>query len=67
LPKHYAELHDPFIVMAAAASVTQRIMLGTGVCLIPEHDPIVLAKQVASLDAICKGRFFLGSGGGCNA
>ena len=67
LPKHYAELHDPFIVIAAAASVTRRILLGTGVCLIPEHDPIVLAKQTASLDAICKGRFFLGIGAGWNA
>jgi probable F420-dependent oxidoreductase len=67
LPKHYAELHDPFIVMAAAASVTRRIILGTGVCLIPEHDPIALAKQVASLDVISRGRFFLGIGAGWNA
>jgi probable F420-dependent oxidoreductase len=67
LPKHYAELHDPFMLLAAAASVTNRIRLGTGVCLIPEHDPIVLAKQVASLDVICKGRFFLGIGAGWNA
>ena len=67
LPKHYAELHDPFIVIAAAASVTRRIILGTGVCLVPEHDPIVLAKQVASLDTICGGRFFLGIGAGWNA
>lgn len=67
LPKHYAELHDPFIVMAAAASVTRRIIVGTGVCLIPEHDPIVLAKQIASLDVICQGRFFLGVGAGWNA
>ncbi|HJU12220.1 MAG TPA: LLM class F420-dependent oxidoreductase [Candidatus Binataceae bacterium] len=67
LPKHYAELHDPFIVMAAAASVTRRIILGTGVCLIPEHDPILLAKQAASLDVISRGRFFLGVGAGWNA
>jgi probable F420-dependent oxidoreductase len=67
LPKHYAELHDPFIVIAASASVTRRILLGTGVCLIPEHDPIVLAKQTASLDVICNGRFFLGIGAGWNA
>jgi probable F420-dependent oxidoreductase len=67
LPKHYAELHDPFVLIAAAASVTSRIRLGTGVCLIPEHDPIVLAKQVASLDVLCKGRFFLGVGAGWNA
>ena len=49
LPKYYAELRDPFIVMAAAASVTKRIKLGTGVCLITERDPIVMAKQIASL------------------
>jgi probable F420-dependent oxidoreductase len=67
LPKHYAELHDPFIVMAAAASVTRRIKLGTGVCLITEHDPIVLAKQVGSLDVICRGRLFLAIGAGWNA
>ena len=59
LPKHYAELHDPFVLIAAAASVTRRIILGTGVCLIPEHDPIALAKQVSSLDVICQGRLFL--------
>jgi probable F420-dependent oxidoreductase len=67
LPKYYAELHDPFIVMAAAASVTSRIKLGTGVCLITERDPIVLAKQIASLDVICRGRLFLAIGAGWNA
>ncbi len=67
LPKHYAELLDPFIVMAAAASVTRRIKLGTGVCLITEHDPIVLAKQVSTLDVICRGRLFLAIGAGWNA
>ena len=67
LPKYYAELLDPFIVLAAAASVTRRIKLGTGVCLITEHDPIVLAKQIASLDVICRGRLFLAIGAGWNA
>jgi probable F420-dependent oxidoreductase len=67
LPKHYAELHDPFIVMAAAAVSTRRILLGTGVCLIPEHDPIALAKQVASLDVVSRGRLFIGIGAGWNA
>jgi probable F420-dependent oxidoreductase len=67
LPKYYAELHDPFVVMAAAASVTSRIKLGTGVCLIPEHDPIALAKRISSLDSICRGRLFLGIGAGWNA
>ncbi len=67
LPKHYAELHDPFIVMAAAAAATQRILLGTGVCLVPEHDPIGLAKQIASLDVVSRGRLFLGVGAGWNA
>ncbi len=67
LPKYYAELLDPFIVLTAAASVTRRIKLGTGVCLITEHDPIVLAKQIASLDVICRGRLFLAIGAGWNA
>jgi len=67
LPKFYSELLDPFVVMAAAASVTTRIKLGTGVCLIPERDPIVLAKQSAALDVICKGRLFLEIGAGWNA
>jgi probable F420-dependent oxidoreductase len=66
LPKEYSHLHDPFIALAAAAAVTSTIKLGTGICLVVEHDPILLAKQVASLDRISNGRFLFGIGGGWN-
>jgi probable F420-dependent oxidoreductase len=67
LPREYKHTHDPFVALAAAAAVTRRIRLGTGICLIPQHDPIVLAKTVASLDVVSKGRFVLGIGAGWNA
>src|SRR5208282_3498750 len=52
LPKEYSHTHDPFVALAAAAAVTKKIKLGTGVCLVVERDPITLAKEVASLDVI---------------
>ena len=67
LAEDYYHLHDPFIALTAAAAVTSTIKLGTGVCLVVEHDPIVLAKQVASLDVLSDGRFLFGVGGGWNA
>jgi probable F420-dependent oxidoreductase len=67
LPKEYWHTHDPFVALAAAAAVTQRIKLGTGVCLVVERDPIQLAKEVASLDMISNGRVILGIGAGWNA
>jgi probable F420-dependent oxidoreductase len=67
LPKDYVHIADPFVGLAAAAAVTKRIKLGTAVCLVVEHDPIVLAKQVASLDLISGGRFIFGIGAGWNA
>lgn len=67
LPMEYSHTHDPFVALTAAAVVTKRIRLGTGVCLVIERDPIVLAKEVASLDAISNGRVILGIGGGWNA
>jgi probable F420-dependent oxidoreductase len=66
LPKEYSHLNDPFVMLAAAAAVTERIKLGTGICLVVEHDPIVLAKQIASLDRLSNGRFLFGIGGGWN-
>jgi probable F420-dependent oxidoreductase len=57
---------DPFIALAAVASATTALRLGTGVCLVPQHDPITLAKQVATLDFICGGRFLFGVGAGWN-
>jgi probable F420-dependent oxidoreductase len=58
---------DPFVGLAAAAAVTSRIKLGTGICLVIERDPIVLAKEVASLDYLSRGRVLFGIGGGWNA
>ena len=66
IPEHYRRTYDPFIALAIAAAVTERIRLGTGVCLITEHDPIVLAKTVASLDRLSNGRVILGIGAGWN-
>ena len=55
---------DPFIALARASAVTQTIKLGTGVCLVPEHHPLLLAKQVATLDNFSRGRFLFGIGAG---
>lgn len=67
LPKEYWHTHDPFVALAAAATVTERIKLATGICLIVQRDPIVLANQVASLDVISNGRVIFGIGAGWNA
>jgi probable F420-dependent oxidoreductase len=67
LPKEYWHTHDPFVALGAAASVTTRLKLATGICLIIERDPITLAKEVASLDMISNGRVILGIGAGWNA
>ena len=66
LPDEYSHTHDPFVALAAAAAVTQRIKLGTGICLIVERDPITTAKEVASLDQLSGGRFLFGVGAGWN-
>ena len=62
----YPRSLDPLVALAAAAAVTERIALGTGVSLVAQHDPIVLAKQVATLDNISRGRAVLGMGFGWN-
>ena len=67
LPMEYSHTHDQFVALTAAAVVTKRIKLGTGICLVIERDPILLAKEVASLDVISGGRVVLGIGGGWNA
>jgi probable F420-dependent oxidoreductase len=67
LPKEYSHTLDPFVGLAAAAAVTEKLRLGTGICLLTEHDPICLAKEVATLDLISNGRFELGIGAGWNA
>ena len=66
LPREYAHTFDPFVALATAAAVTQTIRVGTGITLITEHDPIVLAKTVASLDRLSAGRVLLGVGAGWN-
>jgi probable F420-dependent oxidoreductase len=66
LPKEYSHTYDPFIALMAAAAVTKTIKLATGICLVIERDPIVTAKEVASLDALSNGRFLFGIGGGWN-
>lgn len=66
LPREYAHTLDPFVALGAVASVTERLLLGTGICLVVERDPITLAKEVASLDFISNGRVLFGIGGGWN-
>ena len=66
LPVEYRETLDPFLALTAAATVTERILLGTGVCLVVERDPITTAKEVATLDLLSGGRFLFGVGGGWN-
>ena len=64
IPKPYSHMIDPFVGLALAAGATNRIGLGTGICLVPERDPIVLAKEVATLDYYSGGRFIFGIGAG---
>ena len=66
LPKRYAHTHDSFVALSFAAAASRKLLLGTGICLIPERDPIVTAKCVASLDQLSGGRFVFGIGGGWN-
>ncbi|MEU8797005.1 LLM class F420-dependent oxidoreductase [Spirillospora sp. NPDC048819] len=67
LPDEYARTLDPLVSLAAAAAVTERITLGTGILLPAQRDPIVTAKAVATLDRLSRGRFALGIGYGWNA
>ena len=66
LPRYYSRLLDPFLALTAAATVTSRLKLGTGVALAAHHHPITLAKQIATLDRISGGRFLFGVGAGWN-
>jgi probable F420-dependent oxidoreductase len=66
VPDYYARIFDPFLTLTAAAVVTSRLLLGTGITLIAQHHPITLAKQIATLDQISGGRFILGVGAGWN-
>ncbi|MEE3331599.1 MAG: LLM class F420-dependent oxidoreductase [Myxococcota bacterium] len=66
LGEEYLRSPDPYITLAAASSVTEKILLGTGIGLPAQHDPITLAKEIASLDWLSKGRFVFGIGFGWN-
>lgn len=67
LPKEYWHTHDLFVAMMAAAAVTKKIKIGSGICLVIERDPILTAKEVASVDQLSNGRVLFGIGGGWNA
>ncbi len=66
LPRQYSHSLDLFVALTAAAVVTERIKVGSGVCLVIERDPITLAKEVASVDLVSRGRLLFGIGGGWN-
>ncbi|GAA2077815.1 LLM class F420-dependent oxidoreductase [Actinomadura alba] len=66
LPREYYRTLDPFVVLTAAAVVTERLLLGTGILLVVERDPIITAKEVASLDQVSGGRVIVGIGAGWN-
>lgn len=67
LPKKYYDVMDPFITLSQAAAVTTTLKIGTGICLVPQRDPIQTAKEVASLDTLSGGRFQFGVGSGWNS
>ena len=66
LPQKYYDVMDPFVTLSQAAAVTQKLKVATGICLVPQRDPIQTAKEVASLDAPSGGRFLMGVGSGWN-
>jgi len=66
LPRRYYRTLDPFVALTAAAAATERLLLGTGVALVIERDPIITAKEVASLDLVSEGRVIFGVGVGWN-
>ncbi len=67
LPKEYWHTLDPFVSLMAAAQATTKLRVGTGICLLTERDPLVLAKEIASVDFLSNGRLELGIGAGWNA
>jgi probable F420-dependent oxidoreductase len=67
LAEEYKRTLDPFVALAMAAAVTERLVVGTGVCLVAQHEPIVTAKAIATIDSQSQGRFVLGMGFGWNA
>jgi probable F420-dependent oxidoreductase len=67
LPREYWAMIDPLVGLAIAAGATRKILLGTAICLVIQRDPILLAKQTATLDVLSGGRFVFGIGAGWNA
>ncbi|KAA0274203.1 MAG: LLM class F420-dependent oxidoreductase [Acidobacteria bacterium] len=66
LPDEYRRIYDPFVALTAAAAATDRLLVGTGICLIVQRDPITTAKAVATIDRLSGGRFLFGVGAGWN-
>lgn len=66
IPETYRHFSDPFIALARASAVTSKIKLGTGITLVPERNPLVLAKTISALDRYSGGRFIFGIGAGWN-
>jgi probable F420-dependent oxidoreductase len=66
LPPEYSRTYDPFVALAAAAAATSQVLIGTAICLVIERDPIITAKEVATLDRLSDGRFLFGVGAGWN-
>ena len=66
LPREYYEVMDPFVTLTAAAVATKKLLVGTGICLVVQRDPIQTAKAVATIDHISGGRFLFGVGNGWN-
>src|SRR5206468_9665649 len=66
IPESYSHFVDPFVALARASGVTRTLKLGTGITLVPERNPLLLAKEVATLDYFSRGRFVFGIGAGWN-
>jgi probable F420-dependent oxidoreductase len=66
LPRRYAHTYDLFVAITAALTATSRLRVGSGICLVIERDPIITAKEVASVDFLSGGRFEFGVGAGWN-
>ena len=64
IPESYSHFVDPFVALARASGMTERIRLGTSIVLVPERHPLLLAKEVATLDRFSGGRFLFGIGAG---
>ena len=64
IPEVYGRIVDPFVALSRASAVTSKIKLGTGICLVPERNPLLLAKEIATLDLYSEGRFIFGIGAG---